>query len=162
MIQRKQTIYLLLAFICNLLLLFFPLFELEVTSSFGSKQSFSFGATGIEGGDDAAFYPVYILYMIMAILTALGIALFKNRARQLLVCRLNIIFHMLITVGLFTVYYAGKGVVMDRLQEKGFSNVEVYTGIGFYLVIAAIPFILLAIRGIRADEALLKSLDRLR
>lgn len=162
MIQRKQTLYLLLAFICNLLLLFFPLFNVDATNFYGTTVGYELGATGIEGSGGPVFYPVFILYTVLAMMTALGIAFFKNRVRQLLICRLNLIIHILVVIGLFTVYYAGKGAALDRLKEIGYKNMEIGTDVGFYLVIAAIPFITLAIRGIRADQLLLQSIDRLR
>jgi hypothetical protein len=35
-------------------------------------------------------------------------------------------------------------------------------GVGLYLLVSAIPFIFLANRGVKNDEKLIKSLDRLR
>lgn len=161
MIQRKQTIYLLLAFICNVLLLFFPIFVLTAVNG-GEEQVGYFGAYGIETETYSQSYPVFVVFIIMAIMTAFSIALYKNRKRQLLVCRFNLIFHTLITLGFVTFYYAGRGVITEQIEESGASNASLDTGLGFFLCVAAIPFILLAIRGIRADEALLRSIDRIR
>lgn len=161
MIQRKQTIYLLLAFICNILLFFFPIFSLSA-KSFGSEQVGFFGPYGIESADYSQSFPVFLVYIVMSILTALGIALYKNRRKQLVMCRLNLIFHGMIALGLITFYYVGKNIAIDRITEKGMSDAHVGVEAGFFLVIAAIPFILLAIRGIRADEELLRSIDRIR
>ena len=79
-----------------------------------------------------------------------------------MICRLNLIIHALVSLGLLTFYYVGKSIALDRLKEKGFSDPQFGVGVGFFLCIAAIPFIILAIRGIRGDEQLLRSIDRIR
>jgi uncharacterized membrane protein len=161
MIQRKQTIYLLLALICALLLLFYPIFSLSAVS-FGKVYEGSFGAKGIQGEDYTQAFPMYILFSFMAFLSVAGIALFRNRKKQLLICRINLIIHILIGIGLTVFYYVGKGLALDRLEENGFSNPEFAIDFGFFFAVAAIPFLILAIRGIRGDEKLLKSIDRIR
>ena len=161
MIQRKQSLYLLLAFICNVLMFVFPVFSVSA-KSLGATYEGYFGPFGLESEDYSQSFPIFIVYIVMAILTAVGIALYKNRSRQLMLCRLNLIFHILIAVGYLTFYYAGKGAVMDRMSDKGFSDISFGVEIGFFLLVAAIPFILLAIRGIKADMILLQSIERLR
>lgn len=161
MIQRKQTIYLLLAFIMVLLLFFFPIFSLKAVK-FGQEYGGSFGAYGIQGEDYNQGFPMYLLYAFMALLTAMSIAFFKNRKKQLLLCRINFIVHLLIVIGLTVFYYVGKGIAEERMADFGFSHPEFSVDLGYFFAVATIPFILLAIRGIKADEALLSSIDRIR
>ncbi|MBD3636835.1 MAG: DUF4293 domain-containing protein [Crocinitomicaceae bacterium] len=161
MIQRKQTIYLALAFICVTLVLFFPIYNISAESS-GEVYHGALSVHGIEGEDYAQAFPLYLVIAVMLLLSAVGIALYKNRPRQLMICRINLIIHFLVAITLTTFYYVGKGMIIEQLAENGYTNPEFSVGIGYFLLIAAIPFILLAIRGIRADEQLLKSIDRIR
>lgn len=163
MIQRKQTIYLGLAFISMLLTLFFPLFTIESTvCATGAPEVVTYGAYGMSNGDMNADMPLYIIFIFLAVLTAVGIAFFKNRKRQLLVTRINLILTILLAISLAIFYYVFSGVVAKEVGMKGYCEATVNVGVGFFMVVAAIPFLILAIRGIRADEALLKSIDRIR
>tara|TARA_B100000886_G_scaffold335217_1_gene291949 strand:+ start:57 stop:218 length:162 start_codon:yes stop_codon:yes gene_type:complete len=51
-------------------------------------------------------------------------------------------------------------LVLDDQENVEILN-EVYH-VGFYMLISSIPFLFLANRGIKKDEDLVKSLDRLR
>lgn len=136
MIQRIQTIYLVIAFIIMGNLPF--VFPLE-TSSTGVKTF-------------AADHLVDItLFTLSALLSLITIFLFKNRKLQFVLCRLNIILN-LILLGLF---------VYHSLSLSG----EVATskkGIGMFLPIFSIVFLVLANKAIKKDEDLVKSVDRLR
>jgi hypothetical protein len=162
MIQRAQTIYLGLAFICMVLLLVFPIFSVEVSAE-GASTTAVFGAYGVIGEAESNEFPVYIVIIILALLSAAGILLYKKRPRQLLICRLNLILHLLFTAGVYLFYYFGKAFVSNGITVEGV-NAEVIFGMetGFFLMIPALAFIWLAIRGIKRDEKLVKSLDRLR
>lgn len=161
MIQRKQTLYLALAFICMTLLLFFPIFS--ISSSFeGELVTGTFGAHGLQTEEASTDFPLYVIYIVMALVTAAGIMLYKDRKKQLMLMRLNLIFHIMITFSFGVFYYMGKKMLEKELVAKGFQDISFNMDIGFILLAATIPFLILAIRGIKHDENLLKSIDRIR
>ena len=177
MIQRSQTVYLLLAFICMTLLLYFPLFSVissfDGVSMIGEVSAYGFHIVEAPSIDAEGMtfspgkpveMPIYIVFIVLALITAMSIMLYKNRKRQLLVCRLNFMLHLLVVIAFYVFYYVGQGVLSDALNAKAIDGVEVTFGMnaGFFLLIPTIPFLLLAIRGIKNDEKLLQSIDRIR
>lgn len=167
MIQRIQTIYLLLAFICMVLLLVFPIFTISVEGSGIDTINGEFGAYGIiTDGSDSGRFPMYIIFVILALLSAAGILLFKNRKKQLVLTRLNFIAHVLTIIAIYSVYYLGRGALEEGLADKAevATNISVNfgMGIGFFLLIPAGVFVFLAIRGIKTDIKLVSLTDRLR
>jgi hypothetical protein len=164
MIQRVQSIYLLLAIICLLVPIFSPLYLvtafteqdlIEVT--FGSQGLQGFG---VEGGD----FPIYLLYTSLIGLCIIAIALFKRRPRQLLVMRITLILTILVAFSMMLFYYLAESFVATALEDfvgVG-AEVKMSMGLGLYFLIAAVPFLVLAIRGVKNDEKLLKSIDRIR
>jgi uncharacterized membrane protein len=177
MIQRSQTVYLLLAFICMTLLLFFPLFSVVSTfdgiSMTGEVSAYGFHIVDAPTIDAEGMtfspgkpveVPIYIIFIVLALLTAMGIMLYKKRKRQLLVCRLNFILHLIVVIAFYVFYYLGQGALSEALNSKAVEGVEVSFAMnaGFFLLIPTIPFLLLAIRGIKNDEKLLQSIDRIR
>jgi hypothetical protein len=164
MLQRIQTIYLALAFICITLLLNFPIFSITSTVneivSISEFNAYGFQSTTIESEST----PFYLLYIFMALFSFTGIFLYKKRNKQIKVVRLGLIVHILVAIGFLAFSLFGKATLLNKLSETGIDNMELKFGfgLGYYLLFISIAFLLLAVRGIRADEKLVKSLDRLR
>ncbi|TRW25831.1 DUF4293 family protein [Flavobacterium zepuense] len=136
MIQRIQSIYLLIAVIVSgILPIFLPLYTL----SNGTEVSFM---------DNIAFV---VLFVFSATLSIVTIFSYKRRQNQFVLNRLNIILN-LILLGLF-VYQSLNLPGEDEISEKG---------IGMILPIISIVFLSLANRAVKKDEDLVKSADRLR
>lgn len=137
MIQRIQTIYLLIALvILGILPFIFPLF----TMSDGKEFRFM----------NDSFYTV--LFGLSTALTLISILYFKKRQHQFVLNRLTIILN-LILLGLFVYRSLNLSGEAIQVSEKG---------IGMFLPIVAIVFLALANRAIKKDEDLVKSADRLR
>lgn len=108
---------------------------------------------------DAAGKPVYFLSDIIYVtllglintLTILSIFSHKKRQQQFVMGRLNIILN-LILLGLF-VYRTLTASGETAISEKG---------VGMFLPIISIVFLVLANKAIKKDEDLVKSVDRLR
>lgn len=164
MLQRVQTIYLALAFICIILLLNFPVFTINSTVndivSVSEFNAYGFQSESVESEST----PFYILYIFMALFSLTGIFLYKNRNKQIKVVRLGLITHIMVAIGFLVFSLFGKATLLGKLSETGIENMELKFGfgLGYYLLFISIAFLFLAIRGIRADEKLVKSLDRLR
>lgn len=139
MLQRIQTIYLILAAITTGVLPFvFPLW----------KQ--------ITGNTTVDFYFMteinYVaLFGLSTTLSIVSIMTFKKRQNQFVMGRLNIILNLFL-LGLF---------VYRLLTVSGEASVS-EKGIGMFLPIVAIVFLVLANKAIKKDEDLVKSVDRLR
>lgn len=177
MIQRIQTIYLSLALVCMALLILFPLFSVNATSEgvqiTGEMNSHGFVITKAPTIDAEGMsfekpapvdVPVYLIFMSLALITAASIMLYKKRKRQLLFCRLNFILHLLVVIAFYAFYYLGQDALANAMTERADETVEIMFSmeLGFYLLIPTVPLLFLAIRGIKNDEKLLQSIDRIR
>jgi hypothetical protein len=137
MIQRIQTIYLLLAFLVTGVLPFFiPLWTMADGKEYYFMQN-----------------QVYVVILgLSTTLSLLSIISYKKRQNQFVIGRLNMILN-LILLGLF---------VYRSLNVSGETLVVSEKGIGMFLPIVAIVLLVLANKAIKKDEDLVKSVDRLR
>lgn len=153
MLQRIQTVYLLLITVLMVILLFLPLAVVQ-----SGNQVFTFDVTGVRsiGEQSELVYPFWGLFALAAIIALLALVtvfLYKKRILQIRLCVFNAIL-MVCFYGLFLFLgYDLKG----SLEPLSLS-------VRLALCIPLICLILdyLAIRNIGADEILVRSLDRLR
>lgn len=140
MLQRIQTIYLIIAFVATGVLPFvFPLW----VSKAGWNYYFN---------RDLAFV---VLFAFSTTLSIVSIFSYKKRKNQFVMGRLNIILN-LILLGLFI--YRSLNLSGETDPEKIVSE----KGIGMILPIVSIVFLGLGNKAIKKDEDLVKSVDRLR
>ncbi|MFO7701631.1 DUF4293 domain-containing protein [Psychroflexus maritimus] len=136
MIQRKQSLYLLVVVILSSLLLStFPLWKNE-----SLEVQFAFN-----------FAPSLIGVSASAVLALISIFLFKNRKLQFVLGRINILINFFI-IGFF-VYWSLNLSGETQVSEKG---------IGMFVPLVSIVFLVLANKAIKKDEDLVKSVDRFR
>ncbi|WP_083261306.1 DUF4293 domain-containing protein [Crocinitomix algicola] len=165
MIQRIQSIYLLLAFICMTMLLFFPVFSIELSQPDTETIKALLTKDGIVSGQNLVTeLPLFYVYILLALLSIACILLYKKRPRQLMITRINLILHVLLVLGIYTFYFFGEPFVMDGLSDGVYENAKIVflMDTGFFFLIPPVAFIFLAIRGIKRDENLVNSLNRLR
>jgi hypothetical protein len=93
-----------------------------------------------------------LLFGLSTTLCLLSILFYKKRQNQFVINRLTIILN-LILLGLFVYYSLNLSGEAVAVSEKG---------IGMFLPIVAIVFLVLANKAIKKDEDLVKSVDRLR
>lgn len=170
MIQRIQTVYLALVLIFSFVGLISTVGEWTATNEIvASFSNFTFGAEGAFKALDSTKGPwcLGILLVMVMFLTTISIMLFRKRMRQL---RLTI-FSTILLVGyvaayaVFAYYYDLK---LDFYAATAYTEIEGIIPATFHLKFAAILPVLsiilncLAIQGIRKDEALVRSLDRIR
>jgi len=136
MIQRIQTVYLLMQGLIAGVLPFF----LNLWSNAQGMQIYAKNELYIS----IAFY-------VSAALAVISIVYFKNRKHQFVINRLNIILNLLL-LGFF---------VYRSLNLSGETSVS-EKGIGMLIPIVSIVLLFLANRAIKKDEDLVKSVDRLR
>ncbi|MFB5946199.1 DUF4293 domain-containing protein [Albibacterium profundi] len=157
MIQRIQTVWLFLASLTILLLFLFP--YLQYFDNFGTAMAIKI--TGIYQGitDGIIQTESFILQTIATVLVALLplviIFFYADRKKQLQLSYLNLFLIILMGIWLYFTAAEATTTVNKTLQLENI-------GIGALLIPIAGVFILLAIKGIRKDEKLIKSVDRLR
>jgi hypothetical protein len=162
MIQRIQTIYLLLAMICTGFLWMFPLFDVSVRAE-GVEATASLFANTLGGDGLSKPVNLFYIYISFLLLNLFGILLYKSRKRQIMICRLNLIIQLLYTIAVYVFYYFGRDFVAKEIfGTASYEAVTFSAQAGIYLLVPPLAFIWLAIRSIKRDEDLIKSLDRLR
>jgi hypothetical protein len=142
----------------------FTLFAIDVTVDVYSFHV-ELGAYGLVGDALAtASIPVYMVYIGLAALTFFTLISYKNRKRQLWLCRINLVLHLTAVAGVYAFYYLGGEMLLQTLNYPKSTPPTIVFSMkpGFFLIVSTIPLLLLAIRGIKSDEKLVKSLDRLR
>ncbi len=160
MIQRVQTIYLLLASILTGLTAWF---ELAIYYS-GDQEIYRYGLFGLRStADGELFVPGnwIVQVVIVALSTMLAIFIifnFKNRKLQIKLGQFN---YLLLVAIILSIYFSARNLI-NIAPLNDFENIRVVYWIGFYMPVAAIAFQFLANRGIKKDEDLVKSVERLR
>jgi peptidoglycan/LPS O-acetylase OafA/YrhL len=146
MIQRIQTVFLLLASAATFGLLALPFASTPETV----EQSMLFQDKIYEIQDHIA---LLLAFCAAGGLSFVSIFLFKNRKSQLLLGRISVIANI---IGLIL------GVVFFMQDSPNLESVTPDDGLGLYLPIISLIFIILALRYIQKDEKLVRSMDRLR
>jgi len=152
MIQRIQSVYLLIVTILLGSIFAYPLAEL--LSSDGQLFIYNFNGLSIENepGMYLLTVPPVILLAITILISFVSIFLYKKRVLQM---RLNS-FNIILMLG-----YLGLNYYYIHNFSKQLDGVVSYQITAIFPFIAAI-FTYLAIRAIGKDEALIRSMDRIR
>ena len=152
MIQRIQTLFLLLALVCMAIFYFVPFGSLELTTDAGISDV-PMGLYGVDFGEEHySTLPLLILLSFVVLTLIFTIFLFKHRILQMRIC----VFNLILTLGCSGLAF----FFLYQASEKFATNYS--TSILVVLPIVATIFIALAIRGIAKDEALIRSIDRIR
>ena len=131
MIQRIQSIYLLVAAISMSLISF------KVTV-------YTLNETLFMAQDDTK---MFVLTIIGAIFSLLGLFMFKNRKFQMKLIRLTVLIQMIIGVRIFML----------------FNKFEVVLNNSFlFLMVFTLIALIMAYRGVKKDDDLVRSVDRIR
>jgi len=141
MLQRSQSIWLLLAAVCGFLTLKFPFFS-------GHKLNSTIPVEYLSAlGSSIGNIIILILTVAISVAALISIFLYKNRKLQLRIVVISLI------VSLLTIF-------LYYRETKNFVD-GTYSFTAILSLIIPI-FLLLAARGIYKDEKLVKSMDRLR
>ncbi len=147
MIQRIQTVFVLIAEMLIASLFFLKFADLSVNSEF-----YTFTVEGIFNGETMVFdgLPIMIFIGLITLLHLVIIFMYKKRVLQIRITVFTIILLMGLT-GLFFYFV-----------YSGFTDVKVAFKVPMAFPVIAIILDYLAIRSIGKDEALVRSLDRIR
>lgn len=150
MIQRKQTIYLLLALIATVVCLCLPVGRFEPQGMGASLQLYNLWIQG-DGSTDLSAWPMFGLLVLSCPINLFAIFSFSNRILQSRLCVANIL--------LIVAWHAVYAVLAVTCKDSAFT---------FHVNIAAcLPFIsailyFMARKGIQHDEKLVRAADRIR
>lgn len=147
MIQRIQTVYLFLA---ALLCAFMGFYNPHLWRARLVNSTYAY----FTGQSD---YRYFVLTMIVFLLALICIFLFKKRRLQLRLTILDLLF----SAGLIVVQYFLIQGKEDSLINSQMLDTSTYLPAAF-IPIPVVILLFLAARGIRKDEKLVRSLDRLR
>lgn len=157
MIQRIQTIWLLLASIVLFGLFVFPYVNFIDLVGLGKRilVTGTFSSVNNETVRETSTVMLAIVSGFVALLPLVAIFQFRNRKNQVKIVGLIIVLVILLGGWMFS-NAAGKLSAISQTMHAG--NI----GVGFFLLPVAVIFLAMAIGGIRKDEKLIKSADRLR
>lgn len=155
MIQRIQTLYLGIASILLIVLFMVNILLLELTGEDASYQLTQIGLemhadTGVEKIGQA--YAVMVSLVLSLLLSIYAVMQYRNRKFQITLVR----FAMLMQLA----FIASVVFYLTRLQEMTEGEVS-YSPLLLVPIVNIVLYVL-AIRGIRKDEELVRSADRLR
>jgi len=144
MLQRIQTVYLLIAILLAGLVAFLVPFWAD------SNDELVYLNSMLQTGE-IFFMIIPAVFMVSALIAVLTLISFKNRTKQIIYNRVNIVINFLL-LGI---------VVYHQLNLPGETMVS-EKGIGVFIPLLVIVFLALANKAIIKDDKLVKSVDRLR
>lgn len=153
MIQRVQTLFLLVATILSALVVFVPISEMMLPNGDVAKL-YSTGLKNLNSSEVLyQTFPILILGLATSLLSLITIFIYQRRTIQMRLCVYNILLLLFMAI-LFAYYYFD---IRNKLEVQMHS-------FSYTLVIPLVNIILIfqAFRAIRRDDLLIKSYDRLR
>lgn len=154
MIQRIQSLYLLLATLCIGATLLLPLVQYT-----DGTTEFTLKAFMVSDGSTSSLLPTLYLSILVSLSTLVPfvtIFLFKHRLLQIRLCIAEVV--LLTGCAIMTGLYCYLAYRAVSEIPFGAVSVKIWT----VLPIVAIGFVVLAIRAIFRDEMLIRSLNRIR
>ncbi len=159
MIQRIQTLYLLLVVVCSVLLCCFAPIQFMTPKTEAIQQRYEMNFAHLQNTTDLAavenvqsIWALPVLVIAIGAIALLTIFLFKRRLLQARLC----IFNMVLMLGYYIVLAVYIFFACKQLHVDWFINMWAA------LPLVSIILTVLAMRAIAKDEALVRAADRLR
>ena len=131
MIQRIQSIYLLIAVISMTLISFkVPIYYLNETLFMAQDDT-----------------KIFVLTIVGALFSLLGLFMFKNRKFQMKLIRLTVLIQMIIGIRMFMLFFKFEVVLNNSF---------------LFIMVFTLITLILAYRGVKKDDDLVRSIDRIR
>ena len=158
MIQRIQSVLLLVAFLAGVIVFFFPL-----ACIYGPTTAYKFYIYGMVNmvPDEPSVisfmttFPLLLLNILAAALAFSAIFFYKNRITQMKIVRFAIFLEIILIALIFFIY-------ANIIEKNLMASPEYMEEAGIYFPLIAMIFLILANRRIMRDEKLVRSVDRLR
>ncbi|MGL5787359.1 MAG: DUF4293 domain-containing protein [Bacteroidales bacterium] len=152
MIQRIQTLYLLAIAVLAGVMNFLTLSAFKAGEAVYELESFGLSSTGDQKEIIYSTFALFAILSVISVLSAGTIFLYKKRILQIRLC----LFNMILAVG----FYAAFAFYVFVIGNKFGASFSLKIPVVFPLICIILDW--LAIRSIGADEALVRSYDRLR
>lgn len=150
MIQRIQSLYLLIVVILNSLLFILPLNEMNTNN--GILKLSILGLSNSKTGQYTELFPLLALTIIIILIALFTIFLYKNRKIQMRLSLYNSVLGL--SLSFLAIYYASQ-IANSNQTSLGFS-------VGLLIPIIGSIISFLAFKAIQKDDKLVKSIDRIR
>lgn len=180
MIQRIQTLWLILATFCMALCLMFPVAKYHADMATTGQQleaeldlfakdnpemmnqmvnmepvvNYSQKVSGFKT------WPLVAMVCVCGVLALCAMFMYKNRGRQLLAVSIAFIINVVYVFLVF--FWAVDSYAGTFQQAMGVETPQIAWQAGAYMPLASLVFFVLAQRGIKKDEAKVRAADRLR
>lgn len=148
MIQRKQSLWLFIAALLNSGVLFFDIYHT------GNTQTMANGAAVVNKTEQLRVgnnFPLLIIALVMILIPLITIFMFRNRKRQIRLSAVSIVA---------TLSFLGMALALANKVASASPGGSYW--LGAILPVISLVFLIMAMAGIRRDEKLVKSVDRLR
>jgi len=144
MLQRIQSLYLLIAAILSGGLVFMVPF-------WTNENQIVVGMLDVLNEEKGFYLLVPALFIVSVVLSLISLFSFKKRSNQIINNRINIVVNFFLL-----------GIIVYRLLNLPGETEVSEKGIGMFIPLLVIVFLVLANKSIQKDERLVKSVDRLR
>ncbi len=151
MIQRKQTLYLLLSLVVTVACLCMPVAKLEPQGMGLSTLIYNLGTVVPDRGINFSNWPLFALLVVTIPLEAFAVFSYRRRPLQAKLCSWSIVFCLA-----WYVYYA------FALHAAAGDEYAFHLQFAACLPLVAVIALFLARRGVIHDEKLVRSADRIR
>ena len=165
MIQRKQTLYMLVAVVCMTIFTFAKMFTFNAAGSSMTLYTYGYsiqemGAEPVSQLMNLRAVCMVLLAAISTVLMAVNIFLFKKRELQLsLLMSQYALLVGIIGYGVYYVWSFSSIYAESIAADSALTNVP---GWSLCLPVVTLVMNFLAVRGVASDIALLRSVDRIR
>ena len=155
MIQRIQSVFLLAATVLSVIVIFHPISYITYGELQLKAEFMTYGLMSLGENPELLYntFPIIILAALTAMLTVVTIFVYKNRTLQMRICVFNILLNIGLMISILIYYILIKKNFMVTMHSFSYSVLFPFVNI---------ILIFQAFRGIRRDDLLLKSYNRLR
>ncbi|MCF8228853.1 MAG: DUF4293 domain-containing protein [Bacteroidales bacterium] len=159
MIQRIQSLLLLIVVAANVLIFFFPIATFENENLFYVYHLYIYQVSNMVPGSENLFADTMMLplaagVIVIGLLALITIFLYKTRLMQMRIIKIDIFLNILLIVVFFFFFV---NTIETKLETTADYH---YLTVSFPLI--SLLFLVLSYRAILRDEKLVRSADRLR
>lgn len=156
MIQRKQTLFLLLTVIVCALGLFLPIGNIQPKGMGTDSLVYNLGVVSGDGGISvsATCVPLFLLLSVTAVLSLVTIFLYKNRKQQMSLCSVAMLFDAL--------WYVDYALMLFGIVPVPEIEGAMHPQFAACLPLVGLILLAMAKKGVSDDEKLVRAADRIR
>lgn len=152
MIQRIQTVYLIIGVILSILCLSMQIGTFASDNLIAARE-YNLWCVNADGSMSFEQWPLFAVLLLSAALAVYAIFLYRKRLQQARLC----IFSTLLVILWYILYFAYGYALIDHDTTVSFTP-----GLTAILPLLSMVLYILARRAIRADERLVRAADRIR